>query len=65
MNMVHKHVLLYNHQDRFLRSLGDNYSEHIRKAVDDYEQKIKNQNATMSASKRIKILRGGVEVSNE
>lgn len=36
----------------FLQDLSGHVSEHIRKAIDEYIVKLKNQNATTSPSKK-------------
>lgn len=62
--MVKRNFFIYNEQDKFLRHLGGNASEHVRRALDDYRERIQNRDATTSPSPKMKILRGGEEVTS-
>ena len=51
MYMVRYNLYLKNHQHRFLKKLGDNASEIIRRALDEYIQKKKKEEMNISTSK--------------
>lgn len=59
--MTQLHVLLRNDQVRFLKNIG-NTSELIRRAVDEFIERQKNNDATTSP-KPMKIKYRGEEVS--
>ena len=51
--MRRKDVYITDEQVIFLSELGGTISEHIRRAIDEYIQKIKNRDITTSMSKNI------------
>lgn len=50
--MIRRHFYLNQEQIDFLKKLPGNISEHIRRAIDDYIEKLKAFNASASQSKR-------------
>ena len=46
-----KNLYFYDHQVEFLENLKGKFSEHVRRAVDDYIKKIKNGKVSASQSK--------------
>lgn len=49
--MIRKDLFLTNDQFRFLRKLEGNVSEHIRRAIDEYIEKKKQEQLKVSTSK--------------
>ena len=49
--MIRKNFWLTNDQFRFLRKLEGNVSEHIRRAIDEYIEKKKQEQLKVSTSK--------------
>ena len=49
--MVRYNLWLHNHQYKFLKKLGDNASEIIRRALDEYIQKKQKEQLNVSTSK--------------
>jgi len=55
MSMIRKNYLIRQDQIDFLSTLQGNDSEHIRRAIDEYIQRIRSRqsSATTSPSKRV------------
>ena len=48
--MIHKHILITEDQDKFLRNLTPNVTESIRRALDEYIQKLRKESLKVSES---------------
>ena len=57
--MVRKHFLLSNDQIRFLQHLPGTTTEHVRRALDDYIEKVKREQTQVSNSPSKDIKKGG------